>query len=95
MKRIRDRTETKNNRKEIKMKFYIITFDNDDGSQSEYFTSLKKAKSRMSHLKKNRDDYCIDTVYDMVFYTHIKPTKKGILRALNSNDGGYPVKEGK
>jgi len=78
-----------------KMKFYMICFDDDDGSQSEYFTSLKKAKSRMSHLKKNRDDYCIDTVYDMVFYTHIKPTKKGILRALNSNDGGYPVKEGK
>ena len=73
------------------MKFYMITFDNDGGNQSEYFTSLKKAKSRMSHLKKHRDDYGIDTVYDMVFYTHIKPTKKGILRALNYYGGGQPV----
>ena len=30
-RRIRDRTETKNNRKEIKMKFYMITLDNDGG----------------------------------------------------------------
>ena len=77
------------------MKFYFISWNpEEEDAVYEYFTSIKKAKYRINYLKKNRDDYRINYLGETIFYTHVEPTKKGILRALNAHGGGIPVEGG-
>jgi hypothetical protein len=74
------------------MRFYFINVTERYGdSFDEYFTSKKMAKKKMFKYKRD-DDY---DVHRTIFYTDIKPTKIGILRALNSYGAGLPIEGGK
>jgi hypothetical protein len=74
------------------MRFYFINVTERYGNSfDEYFTSKKKAQKAISKYKRNDDV----EVHRTIFYRDIKPTKIGILRALNSYGGGLPIEGGK
>ena len=70
-----------------KMKFYFFCYYRDEVEDEamtwEYFTSITKLKKARAKYK--REDY--DFVGTTIFMTHVKPTKQGILRALNGQGG--------
>ena len=74
------------------MKFYFFAHIRDEVEDEamiyEYFTSITKLKKARAKYK--REDY-YDFVGTTIFMTHVKPTKQGILKALNGQ-GGEVVK---
>ena len=64
------------------MRFYYISIGEKHfpGSFNLYFTSKKKAQKEISKYKRSDLHYVIGDIS----YKDIEPTKKGILKALNS-----------
>lgn len=64
------------------MRFYFINIINRNSGESfdRYFTSKKKAQKEISKYKRS-DNYL---VIEDIYYKDIEPTKKGILKALNT-----------
>ena len=75
------------------MRFYFFHYQEDwqedDSDRTEYFTSIAKLKKARAEYKRRGYDYVGQTIMT----TTIKPTKKGILRALNGQ-GGHIIEGG-
>lgn len=69
------------------MKYYFFHYQRDhedlDDPDTEYFTSIAKLKKARAKYKRRGYDWVSPTI----FTTTVKPTKKGILRALNGQGG--------
>ena len=67
------------------MKYYFFFHNVNHGEESEavYFTSIAKLKKARAEYKRRGYDWVGPTI----FTTTVKPTKKGILRALNGQGG--------
>ena len=64
------------------MKLYYLSYETDQLCK-RWFTSMRKAIRHRTWLHKNREDYGIDTIFNTIYKTDIKPTLKGILKFLN------------
>ena len=75
------------------MRFYFFHYQEDwqenDSHRTEYFTSIAKLKKARAEYKRRGYDF----VSRNIWTTTVKPTKKGILRALNGQ-GGHTVDGG-
>jgi hypothetical protein len=68
------------------MKYYFFHYSlllETDESETEYFTSIAKLKKARAGYKRRGYGWIGLTI----FTTTVKPTKKGILRALNGQGG--------
>jgi len=69
------------------MKYYFFYYQRDhedlDDPDAGYFTSIAKLKKARAKYKRRGYDWVSPTI----FTTTVKPTKKGILRALNGQGG--------
>jgi hypothetical protein len=71
--------------------YFLIVTDDDNGSVSEYHSSIAKAKKARTNWKKNLKNTS-GYVHTNIFKAEFKPTKQGFIRYLNSQ-GGIPINE--
>ena len=67
----------------MKYYFFFHQMYHEDNSIREYFTSITKLKKARAKYKRRGYDWVSPTI----FTTTVKPTKKGILGALNGQGG--------